>query len=96
MTASCRHVLRRSTRRTGYRTRAAILAAAVAGSRCIAWPGAGVAAESIGVGGGELPDAVEEAADHQKLQAVQDGGDTAGGEAEADLAGPMVQPTLKA
>jgi hypothetical protein len=26
-----------------------------------------VAAESIGVGGGELPDAVEEAADHQKL-----------------------------
>jgi hypothetical protein len=24
-----------------------------------------VAAESIGVGGGELPDAVEEAADHQ-------------------------------
>lgn len=55
-----------------------------------------MAAESIGVGGGELPDAVEEAADHQKLQAVQDGGDTAGGEAEADLAGPMVQPTLKA
>jgi hypothetical protein len=26
-----------------------------------------VGAESIGVGGGELPDAVEEAADHQKL-----------------------------
>ena len=44
-----------------------MLAAAVAGGRCIAWPGPGVADESIGVGGGELPDAVEEAADHQKL-----------------------------
>jgi hypothetical protein len=33
----------------------------------IAWPGPGVAGEGIGVGSGELPDAVQEVADHQEL-----------------------------
>ena len=33
----------------------------------IAWSGPGVAAEGVGVGGGELPDAVEEIADYQEL-----------------------------
>ena len=43
------------------------LAPAVAGGLGMAWSGPGVAGEGIGVGGGELPDAVEEVADHQEL-----------------------------
>lgn len=52
---------------TGCRSRCCRLAAAVAGGLAVAWLGPGVAGEGIGVGGGELPDAVEEAADHQEL-----------------------------
>ena len=43
------------------------LAPATAGGLGMAWPGPGVAAEGVGVGGGELPDAVEEVADYQEL-----------------------------
>ena len=43
------------------------LAVAVAGGLGMAWPGPGVAGEGIGAGGSELPDAVQEVADHQEL-----------------------------